>query len=512
MPNEKGTVLKDPGGKLNIALVYPNTYWVGMSNLGLHTIYRVLNEHPGIVCERFFLDKTRSIEHSRPLQDFHIIAFTVSYELDLINVIKILISNKIPVKSAARSGRQIIVAGGPAITLNPEPLADAMDICFLGDGETIADKFHSAFFSSNTYDQFLDKLADENGIYIPSRTLPIESEGTICGFKGPEPLISTIKPINIPAHTQIVTRNTVFNDMFMLEIARGCPWQCKFCSAKAVYSPFRPIALDVLEKHFVKALKSGLKLGLVSAALNDYPKNKMLYNKIIDMGLKIAPPSLRHGRISDSLIELLKASRVKGITLAPEAGSEMLRYAIGKRISDDTILSDVYRLVSAGVRNIKLYFIIGLPDEKLHDVDAIIDLTKRIRHIFIKVSRGNRNLGSITLSVNTMVPKSHTPYERKPMLNIREAKFRIKRIAKALRSVSNTFVTYEGPKWAYFQSILARGDRYVLDLAIQMARKEPEEWTDVLNQWNKNPDYYALRERRDNEVLPWSFYMKGDTR
>lgn len=512
MSNEKGIIRKDPGGKLNIALVYPNTYWIGMSNLGVHTIYRVLNEHPGIVCERFFMDTPRSVESLRALSDFHIIAFSISYELDLINMIKILLKNRIPIRATSRKGKPFIIAGGATLTLNPEPVAEAMDICFLGDGENVADVLYQAFTTGDTYEKVLDILEGKDGIYIPSRTYPVVVNGVITGFKGPTPVISVLEPIATPAHTHIITRNTVFGDMFLVEIARGCPWGCKFCSARQIYQPFRPMDIKRLKPLFEQSTESGLKVGLVSTAINDHPDVPLLYNTIIGLNAKIAPPSLRPGMITDDLLGLLKLSQVKGVTLAPEAGSQELRYSIGKRIGNDTILSDIHTLVSSGIRDIKLYFIIGLPNEDLSHIDDTIDLIRRIRQTFIKVSRGNKKLGHVSVNINTMVAKPHTPYERLPMLDLSQAKDRIRRIVKGLKGMTNISISFEGPKWAHLQAILARGDRMVLNLIIELAKHETNEWKGILIAWPKNPDYYVLRRRPKDEVLPWSFYRHPDIR
>ena len=200
------------------------------------------------------------------------------------------------------------------------------------------------------------------------------------------------------------------------------------------------------------------------------------------------------------------STRGGGVTLAPETGSDALRSAIGKEIGNDKILEDVHSLISCGIRDLKLYFMVGLPGEDLSDIDAIIDLTKRIRQSFIHVSKGNKRLGELSVSINTMVPKPHTAYERSEMLNIADAKVRIKKIIKVLKKESNIAVSFEGPKWAYLQGMLSRGDRTVLDVIIEMAKKEANEWQEVLRQWPRNPDYYALRQRSAGEILPWSFY------
>lgn len=506
MLDETGTVVKDPGGKLNIALVYPNTYWVGMSNLGVHTMYRVFNDHPGICCERFFLDRDKSIESGRSLQDFHIIAFSISYELDWIYMVQILMNNKIRIRAHDRKGSPIVMAGGSAVTMNPEPVADALDICFLGDGEPIVDPLHNAFAEGNNYDDFLDRLADVPGVYLPGRTFPVYEGEAIQEFAGPKPVLSVVNPITSPGHTAIMTEQTVFRDMYLVEIARGCPYRCKFCTAREIYSPFRPVDISCMTDLLDDARVSGKKIGLVSTSLNNHPQAPELFREINRRGMKMAPPSLRLGMITTELLDALRESKVVGVTLAPETGSDTLRTAIGKRINNDTILEDVHALISCGIRDLKLYFMVGLPGEDSSDIDAVIDLTKRIRQGFIHVSKGNKRLGELSVSINTMVPKPHTAYERSEMVNSVEAKARIKKIVKALKKESNIAVSFEGPKWAYLQGLLARGDRSVLDVIIEMAKKEANEWQEVLRQWPRNPDYYALRQRSREETLPWSFY------
>ena len=491
--HEKGAVSKDPGGRLNIALVYPNTYFVGMSNLGVHAMYRAFNDHPGIVCERFFSDFTRSVESARAISDFHIIAFSVSYELDWINAARILTEAKIPILATERLGAAVVIAGGAAVTMNPEPAADMLDLCFLGDGEPAPVMLYDAFVKSSGYEEFLDRLEGSPGIYIPGRPF---NKTFSC---------STINPIASPAHTAIITDSTAFSDMFLVEIARGCPFSCMFCAARKIYSPFRAVKLDNLIPVFEKAKATGLKLGMVSASLNNHPQTADMFEVIRNMGINIAPPSLRLGMITPGLISLIELSGTKGVTLAPETGSEQLRKSISKDISNEVILNDIEALVSAGIRDIKLYFMIGLPGENTHDVDSIVDLVKRCRQSFIKVSKGNRRIGNIQVSVNTFVPKPHTDFERMEMVDIKDAKMRLKRIEDGLKLQSNVRLSYEGPKWAYLQAVIARGDRHVLELIIRLADVPESNWQDALKSWERNPDYYALRKRNENEALPWGF-------
>lgn len=500
MTSEKGTVRKDPGGKLSIALIYPNTYWIGMSNLGLHTLYRALNRHPGIVSERFFTDHPQSIESARPLSDFPIIAFSVSYELDWINVVRVLMDNKIELKASRRSGA-IIIAGGPAVTMNPEPACRILDICFLGDGEGAADMLYEAYTSSSGRVEFFDRLEGREGIYLPARFNPAEP-----GSDARPPRLSVMDPLDSPAHTAVLTKDTAFGDMFLVETGRGCPYHCRFCTARAIYAPFRPVPIGALRPVLDEAKASGHKLGLVSTSLNSHPQAAELYAEIMARGLAIAPPSLRLGMITPELLEHIRLSKVRGATLAPETGSEELRRSIGKPIPNETILEDIERLIASGIRDIKLYCMVGLPGETLADIDATIDLIKRIRQGFIKVSRGNRIIGTLAVNLNAFVPKPHSSFERAPMIPVGEAKNRIKRLAKGLAGTSNIQVSFEGPKWAYLQAVIARGDRSVCELIELLARNPENRWQETLRAWPLNPDYYALRQRSDDELLPWAFY------
>jgi radical SAM superfamily enzyme YgiQ (UPF0313 family) len=293
--------------------------------------------------------------------------------------------------------------------------------------------------------------------------------------------------------------------MYLVEIARGCPFSCKFCSAREIYSPYRAVPLKKLAYVFDEAAHHRDKVGLVSTSLNNHPEAPAIFREVRSRGLKVAPPSLRPGMISGDLLQALAESQVKGVTLAPETGSEELRFALGKSISNATILEDVRALVASGIRDIKLYFMVGLPGETLVHLEETVDLIKRIRQIFIHVSKGNRKLGKVSVSINVFVPKPHTPYERQAMVGIDEAKDRIKRIGKRLKGWSNIQVSHEGPKWAFLQAVISRGDRMLLELLMDLSLSDAATWQQLLKQWPRNPDYYALRQRGEEEILPWSF-------
>ncbi len=505
MSAEIGAIRKSPGLPLNVALVYPNSYHVGMSNLGVHAIYHLLNSHPSICCERFFLDQETSVESGRRLNEFNIVAFSISYELDWINVIRILRRNQIPVRSSERRGVPIVMAGGAAVTLNPEPMAEALDLCFLGDGETMVEPLYSAFEDAADYDDFLDRLKGRPGFYIPARCYPEYDGDQIRSFQGQRPSIAVKDPLDDPARTRIITDNTAFKDMFLIEIARGCYFKCKFCTARSIYHPFRPVNVTHLLPALDEAKESGLKLGLVSAALNSHPQAEELYAEILKRELRIAPPSLRSGKLSPTLIELIKISGVRGITLAPESGSDSLRKAQGKLVKNETLLNDIDTLVASGIRDIKLYFMIGLPHETMDDIEEICSLVERTQQLFVERSRGNRVIGKVAVSINTMVPKPQTEYERQPMLMPAEAKKRLRQIDKRLRKLPNTTVSHEGPQWAYRQGLIARGDRKILELLIRLADSQERDWQRIIREWDA--DKFVIH-KLEQDLLPWDILQR----
>lgn len=470
MSAEIGAVVKKPGGKFSIALVYPNTYFVGMSNLGLQTMYHEFNSLDGICCERFFTDRPRSVESGRRLNDFNLVAFSVSYELDWLNVIQVLDANRIPLKTSERGGAPLVAAGGPAVTMNPEPVAELLDLAFLGDGEGLALELLAAFEEARDYEGFLDRLAAKPGVYIPARLEPLYEGGVLQGFKGGPIRPRCCEPLASPAQSRIFTPDTSFGDMFLLEIARGCAFNCRFCTARGIYDPFRPVKLEHLEPALDRAQASGLKLGLVTAALNSHPEASQLYQAIRSRGLKIAPPSLRAGLLKDELLELLNESKVSGITLAPECGDEGLRFAVGKRIPDQTFFSDIGRLVESGIRDIKLYFMIGLPDETPAQSAAIIGFMQAAQAAYVAASRAKGRIGRLGVSINVAVPKPATFNERAALLESREVKARVESLRTGLKQIPNLDVGFESPKSAMLQALIARGGRDLSADLIKLAR------------------------------------------
>lgn len=502
MSAETGAVRKNPGGKLGIALVYPNTYYVGMSNLGMQTMYHEFNRQEGICCERFFTDRPRSVESGRRLSDFNIVAFSVSYELDWLNVVQILDANKIALKTAERGGAPLVVAGGPAVTMNPEPVAELLDIAFLGDGEGLAEDLAEAFEAASDYADFLDRLDGRPGIYIPARLGPRYEDGRLVGFSGEAVRPRACQPLDTPAQSRLFTPDTAFGDMFLLEIARGCAFNCRFCTARGIYDPFRPIAVEHLEPALDRAAESGLKLGLVTAALNSHPQAGELYQAIRSRGLKIAPPSLRAGLLKDELLELLIESRVAGITLAPECGDEGLRRAVGKRIPDQVFLNDIKRLVECGIRDIKLYFMIGLPDETTEQCLAIVDFMQAAQAVYVDASRALGRIGRLGASINVAIPKPATAYERAALADSRVVKTRVEALRRGLKQIPNLDFNIESAKNAQLQTTIARGGRDLTETLIALARGAGQ------SALKTSPAAVAACGQQEG-LLPWDFIRRG---
>ena len=515
-----------------MVLVYPNHYAVGMANLGFLTVYGLLNRHEDVVCERAFLpdpeereEMTRtgarpvSLESQKPLDAFSFIAFSLSYENDYPNVAAILAMAKIPAERRKRTDRHaFVMAGGPATFLNPEPMAEIMDFFILGEAEEVIEEFldkvrHEGGFGKRK--GFLRSLLEVEGIYVPSfyRTRHKE-DGTLASFRpvegAPEKVrrrwVEKLEPH--PTAATVFTPDTEFSDIFLLEVGRGCRRRCRFCSTGFIYRPVRYRALESLKPLLSDGIHRGLRVGLVSASLGDYPDLDELCRWVAASGGRFSAPSMRLDTLSDNLIASLRSSGQKTLTLAPEAGSERLRRILNKSFTDEEILSAADRLAENGIFSLRLYFMVGLPGEQDDDVEAIVHLTKRVRHRFLKAAKTRARMGEITLSINPFVPKPWSAFQWCSMTDEEILKARLKRIRRALQKEPNITVTHSLAKWAYLQALFSRGDRRVHRFV--MAGASPEvNWKKQLRKHSLNPDFFVCRERGREEVFPWDFVDHG---
>ncbi|MBW1859656.1 MAG: TIGR03960 family B12-binding radical SAM protein [Deltaproteobacteria bacterium] len=522
---ERGTVRKDWGGRIRVALAYPNYYHVGMSNLGFHTIYRLLNDYQDVVCERVFLpedvgttnDGIRSIESQNPLSKFDIIAFSISFENDYSNLLTLLTEAGIPRWSSERdTPHPLVIAGGVTAFLNPEPIAPFVDCFLIGEAEPILEVFLEVYRSHSDRKGLLQALAQGvPGAYVPALyDVTYHPDGTISEFRPGNGAPGKVKRVVVedlsPWDTcsTILTTHTTFHDTYLVEAGRGCPHGCRFCAAGFVYRPPRFRSLEALQNSLEIGAVESNRIGLMAAAVSDVPYMEELCQKALDHDLELSFSSLRANRLTPEILSVLSQSGLKTVTIAPDAGSERMRRVINKGITEQDVLTAADLLVRAGIPNLKLYFMVGLPTETTDDVEAIVALCKQIKHRFLKASRAAKRIGQISVSLSSFIPKPFTPFQWVPLEDVKVLKEKIKHVKDGLKRVANVRVHADVPKWAYIQALLSRGDRRTAQLLAD-AQDNNGNWIKTLKASVINPDFYVYRERPLDEILPWDFIDHG---
>jgi radical SAM family uncharacterized protein len=535
LEKERGTVRKPWGGKKTICLIYPNTYHVGMSNLGFQTVYQCLNSKDDIVCERAFLPGPEdlrqhyntgtplfSLESQKPLSTFDILAFSVSFENDYLNILTILGLAHIPIESHLRKeGYPLVIAGGVAVFLNPEPISEFFDFIVLGESEEVIKEFLEIYRSlfpisgEREKDNFLKKLAEIEGIYVPryyhvgyTEDGRVESMRPEAGF--PQKVKRRwVKEIDrFPTRSILFTEETEFKEMALVEVNRGCPRGCRFCAACFVYHPFRNRSLSLLETLSEEGLKEKNRIGLTGTAVSDYPDLLPLCQRVLSLQGNISLSSLRVDAVTPPLAHCLKESQDRTVAIAPEAGSERLRMMLRKGYKDEEVLKAVDTLIENGLCQIKCYFLIGLPSETDEDVKAIPMLARKIRHQILSSQKIKKDPWKLVLSINPLIPKPATPLQWAPLEEVAELKRKLKVIQRELKGEKGIEMIHDLPKWSYIQALLSRGDRRVGKILVA-AHHYGGNWGQALRETDINPDFYVYRKRNLDEIFPWDFIDHG---
>jgi radical SAM superfamily enzyme YgiQ (UPF0313 family) len=532
LAKEAGYTVKPHADRVRVALAFPNTYWVGMSNLGFQTIYRLLNAEADVVCERFFLPPKQelaqlvasrtpivTVESGTPVGDFDVVAFSVSFEWDYVNVLTLLRMAGLHARAVNRSPRDpLVVIGGAVTFVNPEPLAPFADVIAAGEGEALVPAFTRALREASGRSDLLGRLGAERGFYVPSMYEPqYDDNGRLTGYapagerSAPVPVrkaaVKTTDALDPPA-TTIFTPETEFGSRLLLEVVRGCANLCRFCWAGYNYLPVRAFPTDRILEIARAARVHANRVGLVSIALCDHPDIERILRCLHEMGYSISPASLRLDDLTATILSVLQASGERSVTIAPETGSDRLRRVINKTVTNDEILDRADLIFASGFENLKLYFMIGLPTETDEDLVAIRELTVALRDRMVKHSRPRGHIGRIVGSVNPLVPKPGTAYQWLPMEDPTLTERKIKRLRSLMADLDNVYFNIKSERHSYYQALLSLGDRRVARI-IEAAERNGQNWRAAVADAEVDADAFIFRDRSADTCLPWDIIDGG---
>jgi radical SAM superfamily enzyme YgiQ (UPF0313 family) len=538
LAREIGGWRKEWGGRLRVAMVFPNRYSAGMSNLGFLSIHARINNRPDALCERAFLPSAAeekalarrslplsTLESGSPLKDYDIVAISLSYENDLLNLPSILSAGGVPPfrTDRAESGgtRPLVLAGGFAASLNPEPSGVFADAVVVGDGERAADAILDLGDPRPADAEYLEALASIPGVYVPAGYIPeyrkpavrdpggegrLQAMNRLPGF----PAIvarETVALSDYPPLPTVLAEDSELGRMALVETSRGCPKMCGFCAAAHACPEFREMPLPYVRAVVDAAWPHRRKIGLIGAAVLDWPHFRDFSREVLARGGTVSPASVRADLVDGEIAEILRRSGHRTVALAPECGSERLRARVGKRVPDRVFFSAGKSLARAGIVSFKLYFLSGVPGaERDEEIDGTVGFLGRFREAVLEECKTVGRMGTVTVVLSPFVPKPFTPLQWAPMAPGTELKLRHERIASAVRAIPNLRFDPESPQASILQGFLGLSDRRV-EQALRRARKGRLKLT---------PGILAVplseivcREKEADEVFPWDVIGGG---
>jgi radical SAM superfamily enzyme YgiQ (UPF0313 family) len=513
---EIGTIRKPHGGALRVALAYPNRYFIGMSNVGFQAVYRFWNELPDVVCERVFLPDAEELREYRrtglplltlesrtPVREFDVLAFSVTFEPDELNLVRMLELARIPPLARDRGDSYpLVLAGGPVTFLNPEPMAPFLDVVAIGEAEALLPPLTQALRAGLSRPELLSALDAEEGFTVASRHDAGSRDRRVVRAKmgkgGDFP----------PPATYVLTSDTEMSGKFLVEVSRGCPTLCSFCWAGYNYLPKRSFEVERILEAARAAREHTSEIGLVSTAVGAHRDIVPLLEALKDMKFRVSVSSLRFEDLKADLLEPLSASGEKTLAVAPEVGTDRLRFAINKRVPNDEILEKTDLILSRGIENLKLYLMVGLPTEGEEDLEGMVDLVEGIRALLLEHGRARGHLGRIIPSINPFIPKPGTPFQRHPMESTSELQRKMRKLERAFALIPNVEAHFKSPRQEKLQALLSLGDRRLAPVLIRMARGEAD-LRRAMKDEGLDLDFYVHRERAKDEVLPWAYIDNG---
>jgi radical SAM superfamily enzyme YgiQ (UPF0313 family) len=502
LDEEQGTIIKDWGGKLPFAFVYPNSYFIGMSNLGLQAIYGLLNRREDTVCERVFWDKENglegaqplSVESQRPLSDFAVLAFSLNYEIDYLNIVFLLKASGIPLYSVDRDETQpLIIAGGPCVIANPMPVAPFFDCLCVGEAEVLLPAMIPVIADGLTgnREHLVRALSTLQGIYAPR----FNSQNLVHR--------QWVKQLDdYPCHSTVLTQNTELSDLYLIEAQRGCAHDCRFCLVSCSFSPLRFHSADGILKQAETGLKFRKRVGLVGPAVTDHPQIETIFSALLKIGAQFSISSLRISSVTGDLLEQMVRGGLHSIALAPESGSERMRKVIKKGINEAQILEAINQSAEKKIQQLKLYFIIGLPEENDDDIQALVELSLKGKKIIDDKGGQTR----LILNLSPFVPKAGTEFQREPMESLEIIQRRINFI-KGKLSHKGIQINTESPQWSEIQAVLSRGNSELASVLENIDRASLAAWRKATRQIDI--DFYAHGKWSSEQQLPWEIVHSG---